>query len=92
MESKVEVVESEISEIWSVFVVVENMVKENHMSLIGMLEKYLGKSLQLEEVSVNKGDKPLKDKHAKEEDFTLEATLNIYEASWTTWWCVGWTS
>ncbi|MCI08539.1 hypothetical protein A2U01_0029616, partial [Trifolium medium] len=49
MESRVESLEGEISEIRSTLIGVQNTVKENHASLIAMLEKCLGKSLASEE-------------------------------------------
>ncbi|MCI58814.1 hypothetical protein A2U01_0080069, partial [Trifolium medium] len=49
MEAKVEALESEISEVRTTLASVQNAVKENHANLIMMLEKCLGKSVQVEE-------------------------------------------
>ncbi|MCI41102.1 hypothetical protein A2U01_0062335, partial [Trifolium medium] len=53
MEAKVEALEGEISEVRSTLVEVQNTVKENHASLIAMLEKCFGKSLVVEEGSAS---------------------------------------
>lgn len=53
MEAKVEALEGEMSEVRSMLADVQNAVKENHASLIAMLEKCLGKSLSGEEGSAS---------------------------------------
>lgn len=53
MEAKVEALEGEMSEVRSTLADVQNAVKENHASLIAMLEKCLGKSLSGEEGSAS---------------------------------------
>ncbi|XP_050906359.1 uncharacterized protein LOC127120018 [Lathyrus oleraceus] len=55
MEARVEALESEISEVRSTLVDVQNSVKTNHVNLIMMLEKCLGKSLIIDEESSIKG-------------------------------------
>jgi hypothetical protein len=45
MEAKVTALESEMSEVRTTLVDVQNAVKENHASLIALLEKCLGKSI-----------------------------------------------
>lgn len=49
MEARVEALESEISEVRSTLVEVQNPVTTNQTNLIAMLEKCLGKSLMVDE-------------------------------------------
>jgi hypothetical protein len=53
MEAKVEALESEISVLRSTLADVQNSVKENHTTLIAMLEKCLGKSVVVDEGSAS---------------------------------------
>ena len=58
MEARVEALESEISEVRSTLVEVQNTATTNHANLIALLEKCLGKSLTVDEESAsvfNKG-------------------------------------
>lgn len=54
MEARVEALESELSEVRSTLVDVQNTVKENHASLFALLEKCLGKTLHVGEGSTGK--------------------------------------
>ncbi|KAI5401640.1 hypothetical protein KIW84_066205 [Lathyrus oleraceus] len=53
MEVRVEALESQISEVQSTLVDVQNSVTTNHANLIAMLEIYLGKSLMVDEGDTN---------------------------------------
>ncbi|MCI74206.1 hypothetical protein A2U01_0095470, partial [Trifolium medium] len=53
MESRVETLESDMAVVRSTLVDVQREVKENHASLIAMLERCLGKSLVVEEGSAS---------------------------------------
>lgn len=52
MEAKVELLEDELDNVHSSLTVVENPVKDMLVALMAMLEKYLGRSLQASELSV----------------------------------------
>ncbi|MCH81283.1 hypothetical protein A2U01_0002068 [Trifolium medium] len=86
MEAKVEALESEISVVRTTLVDVQNTVKENHASLLALLEKCLGKSLGEEESSggsvkgsPEKEKSPEKDSPLKEESKGMCSNTNRNE-------------
>ncbi|MCI39394.1 hypothetical protein A2U01_0060625, partial [Trifolium medium] len=53
MEARVEALEGNVSEVRSTLINVQREMKENHASLIAMLERYLGKSKSVDEGSAS---------------------------------------